>query len=212
MSMPSTAAGPGWPTWFHTKSRPLKRLTVSHTMRRESSSLVRSAVMPWATAARRGDLAHHALHARRVHVHHRHLRALAREPERTRAPHARGGRRHDSDLSRQAHRSSNQSAGNQPDGARPRFYTVSGPSDTSSAVASRAWKPRAREGMRAACGILLPWRCKEISDEVPEVRVANQADGNEEGPDEVSRVIQMLESQVSARADGSFPATVLRMS
>src|SRR5215470_1735366 len=34
MSMPSTAAGPGWPTWFHTKSRPLKRATVSHTIRR----------------------------------------------------------------------------------------------------------------------------------------------------------------------------------
>ncbi len=48
MSMPSTAAGPGWPTWFHTKSRPLKRATVSHTMRRESSSFVRSATMPCA--------------------------------------------------------------------------------------------------------------------------------------------------------------------
>ena len=41
-----TAAGPGCPTWFHTKSRPLKRATVSHTMRRESSSRVRSAGMP----------------------------------------------------------------------------------------------------------------------------------------------------------------------
>ncbi len=48
MSMPSTAAGPGWPTWFHTKSRPLKRATVSHTMRRESSSFVRSATIPCA--------------------------------------------------------------------------------------------------------------------------------------------------------------------
>src|SRR2546426_5419292 len=46
MSMPSTAAGPGCPTWFQTKSSPLKRLTVSHTMRRESSSLVRSAAIP----------------------------------------------------------------------------------------------------------------------------------------------------------------------
>src|SRR5215470_12603374 len=48
MSMPSTAAGPGCPTWFHTKSKPLKRPTVSHTMRRASSSLVRSATIPWA--------------------------------------------------------------------------------------------------------------------------------------------------------------------
>src|SRR5438132_4179954 len=48
MSMPSTAAGPGWPTWFQTKSRPLKRRTVSHTIRRESSSFVRSAAMPCA--------------------------------------------------------------------------------------------------------------------------------------------------------------------
>src|SRR6185503_18167825 len=48
MSMPSTAAGPGCPTWFHTKSRPLKRAAVSHTMRRESSSFVRSATIPCA--------------------------------------------------------------------------------------------------------------------------------------------------------------------
>ena len=48
MSMPSTAAGPGCPTWFQTKSRPLKRLTVSHTMRRESSSFDRSPTIPWA--------------------------------------------------------------------------------------------------------------------------------------------------------------------
>src|SRR5215468_3273498 len=48
MSMPSTAAGPGCPTWFHTKSRPLKCPTVSHTMRRASSSLVRLATMPCA--------------------------------------------------------------------------------------------------------------------------------------------------------------------
>ncbi len=48
MSMPSTAAGPGWPTWFHTKSSPLKRATASHTMRRESSSFVRSATIPCA--------------------------------------------------------------------------------------------------------------------------------------------------------------------
>src|SRR5262245_12080424 len=47
-STPSTAAGPGCPTWFHTKSSPLKRPMVSHTMRRESSSFVRSATMPWA--------------------------------------------------------------------------------------------------------------------------------------------------------------------
>jgi hypothetical protein len=72
--------------------------------------------------------------------------------------------------------------------------------------------PLPREAQRRAVAYPLPCRCKEISDEVPEVRVANQADGNEEGPDEVSRVIQMLESQVSARADGNLPATVLRMS
>src|SRR5215470_17134698 len=94
MSMPSTAAGPGCPTWFHTKSRPLKRPTVSHTMRRASSSLVRSATMPCA-----------APHAGRVHVHHRDLRAFLREPEGPGASHARGRRRHDSDLSAEAHRS-----------------------------------------------------------------------------------------------------------
>ena len=103
MSMPSTAAGPGCPTWFHTKSSPLKRLTVSHTMRRESSSLVRSAVMPWAVPPAAVISRDHALDARGVHVHHRHLRALAREAQGARAAHARGGRRHDPDLSRQAH-------------------------------------------------------------------------------------------------------------
>src|SRR6266508_2422955 len=46
MSIPSTAAGPGCPTWFQTKSSPLKRVTASHTIRRESSSFVRSAGIP----------------------------------------------------------------------------------------------------------------------------------------------------------------------
>ena len=64
----------------------------------------------------------------------------------------------------------------------------------------------------AGSGILLPWRRKEISDEVPEVWLAHQADGNEEGPDEVSRVVHMLESQVRVRAYGNLPATVLSMS
>src|ERR1700741_1945713 len=31
-SIPSTVPGPGCPTWFQTKSSPLKRPTVSHTM------------------------------------------------------------------------------------------------------------------------------------------------------------------------------------
>ena len=64
---------------------------------------------PVRRAARSGDLAHHALHARGVHVHHRDLRTLAREAKRARASHARGGRGHDPDLSGQAHRESSRS-------------------------------------------------------------------------------------------------------
>src|SRR5581483_4608563 len=48
MSMPSTAAGPGWPTWFQTKSSPPNARAVSRTMRRASSSFVRSATIGWA--------------------------------------------------------------------------------------------------------------------------------------------------------------------
>jgi hypothetical protein len=78
---------------------------------------------------------------------------------------------------------------------RVRFYTASGSSDTTTPWGLEL-KPEGQGSPAAGCGILLPWRCKEISDEVPEVRVANQADGNEEDPDEVSRVVHMLESQV----------------
>jgi serine acetyltransferase len=53
-----------------------------------------------------GTPAMSALHARRVHVHHRHLRALAGKSERPRTPHPRGCRRHDPDLPGQTHRSS----------------------------------------------------------------------------------------------------------
>jgi hypothetical protein len=49
-------------------------------------------------AARARDLAHHALDAGGVHVHHRDLCALAREAQRTGPTHARRGGGHDPDL------------------------------------------------------------------------------------------------------------------
>ena len=106
MSMPSTAAGPGCPTWFHTKSRPLKRLTVSHTMRRESSSFVRSATIPCAVPPAAVISLTTRCDARGVHVDHGHLRALAGEAQGARASHAGGGRGHDPDLSGETHRCS----------------------------------------------------------------------------------------------------------
>ena len=48
ISMPSTEAGPGWPTWFQTKSIPPSAFAASRTMRRLSSSRVRSAGIPTA--------------------------------------------------------------------------------------------------------------------------------------------------------------------
>src|SRR5262249_56366391 len=38
---------------------------------------------------------------------------------------------------------------------------------------------RGQRGPATACGILQPWRCREISNEVPEVRLANETGGDE---------------------------------
>ena len=103
MSMPSTAAGPGWPTWFQTKSSPLKRWTASQTIRRESSSLVRSATIPWAVPPAAVISPTTGLHPRGRDVDHGDLRAFAGEAKGPGPSHAgaRGG--DDSDLSSQAH-------------------------------------------------------------------------------------------------------------
>ena len=98
MSMPSTEAGPGWPTWFHTKSSPLKRLAVRRTMRRAKSSWRRSATMPVRAAARRGDLADHRVDTGRIDVHHPYLRALAGEADRAGPAHPGRRRRDDADF------------------------------------------------------------------------------------------------------------------
>ena len=50
-----------------------------------------------------GDLAHHALHARGVHVYHGDLRALAGEAQGSGTAHPRGGGGHDPDLPGEAH-------------------------------------------------------------------------------------------------------------
>jgi hypothetical protein len=47
---------------------------------------------------RPGDLAHHALDADGIHVHHRDLGALGGEAQRPSPPHARRGGGHDPDL------------------------------------------------------------------------------------------------------------------
>ena len=137
-SMPSTAAGPGWPTWFQTKSRPLKR---PHRVPHDAARLLVLRQIrddPVRGAARRGDLAHDALDARGVDVDHGDLRALAREAQGSGASHARGGRGHDPDLSGQAHRRSS-SGGLGRGGLGPRFY------HRSRLVLSRA-ASREREG------------------------------------------------------------------
>jgi len=87
MSIPSTARS-GMADVFHTKSRPLNRLTVSHTMR--GLLVLREVGDDPVRVPPRRDLAHHARDAGRVHVHHRDL-ALPGEAERA-AGHAGGAR------------------------------------------------------------------------------------------------------------------------
>ena len=103
MSMPSTAAGPGWPTWFHTKSSPPKAFAVSRTIRRESSSLRQVGDDRERAPSRGLDLGDHRLDPGPVDIDHADRRALLGKPHRARAPHARGGGRHDPDLVLHAH-------------------------------------------------------------------------------------------------------------
>jgi len=98
MSMPSTDAGPGWPTWFQTKSSPPNAFAVRHDaprvlVAREIGNDRQRA------PARRLDLGHHRLDPRLVDVDHADRRALLGKPERARAPHAGSRRRHDPILS-----------------------------------------------------------------------------------------------------------------
>jgi hypothetical protein len=76
ISMPSTEAGPGWPRWFQTKSRPPKALAVSHDPSRVGIfPEVGDDALGLAAVGR--DLLHDRMHAGLVDVDHGDARALA---------------------------------------------------------------------------------------------------------------------------------------
>ncbi len=84
MSMPSIEAGPGWPTWFHTKSSPPKALAVRRTMARAKSSWRRIADKPQRPAAGSGDLADDGVDPGLVDVDDADRRTLAGKAQRAR--------------------------------------------------------------------------------------------------------------------------------
>src|SRR5579872_1951626 len=113
MSMPSIAAGPGWPTWFHTKSSPPNALAVRRTMSRaKSSSQVAS--QRQRLAAGRGDLGANLLDPGLVDIGYPDRRALAGKAQRPGPPHPRGRRGDNADLVWKAHGCSSTSQSRDP--------------------------------------------------------------------------------------------------